>query len=44
MKTLITLLISMVGRDGVLISDFSPRTQPYDTDLVAVVELALSGQ
>ena len=34
----------LIGRDGVLISDFSPRTQPYDSDLVAAVELALGGQ
>jgi glutathione peroxidase len=31
----------LIGRDGVLISDFSPRTQPYDSDLVAAVEQAL---
>jgi glutathione peroxidase len=34
----------LIGRDGVLISDFSARTQPYDSDLVAAVELALSEQ
>ncbi|MFC1701158.1 glutathione peroxidase [Pseudomonadota bacterium] len=32
----------LVGRDGVLISDFSPRTQPYDDKLVAAIEQALS--
>lgn len=31
----------LIGRDGELISEFSPRTQPYDPDLVAAVELAL---
>jgi glutathione peroxidase len=32
----------LIGRDGVLISDFSPRTQPYDDKLVAAIEQALS--
>lgn len=31
----------LVGRDGKLISEFSPRTQPYDKDLVARIEAAL---
>jgi len=31
----------LIGRDGVLISDFSPRTQPYDEKLVAAIEQAL---
>ena len=32
----------LIGRDGQLISEFSPRTQPYAVDLVAAIELALS--
>ena len=32
----------LIGRDGELISDFSPRTQPYDEKLVAAIEQALS--
>jgi glutathione peroxidase len=31
----------LIGRDGKLISDFSPRTQPYDGKLVAAIEQAL---
>ena len=31
----------LIGRDGKLITEFSPRTQPYDENLVAAVELAL---
>ena len=31
----------LIGRDGELISEFSPRTQPYDEKLVAAVERAL---
>ena len=31
----------LIGRDGAVISDFSPRTQPYDSDLVAAIEQAL---
>jgi len=31
----------LIGRNGELISAFSPRTKPYDKDLVAAVELAL---
>lgn len=31
----------LIGRDGKLISDFSPRTQPYDGKLVAAIEKAL---
>lgn len=33
----------LIGRDGKLISEFSPRTQPYDKDLVAGIEAALGG-
>jgi glutathione peroxidase len=32
----------LIGRDGRVISDFSPRTQPYDSDLVAAIEEALA--
>jgi glutathione peroxidase len=32
----------LIGRDGKLISDFSPRTKPYDDKLVAALEQALS--
>ena len=32
----------LIGRDGELISDFSPRTKPYDDKLVAAIEQALS--
>ena len=31
----------LVGRDGKLIREFSPRTQPYDDGLVAEIEAAL---
>ena len=31
----------LIGRDGELIKEFSPRTKPYDPDLVAAIELAL---
>jgi glutathione peroxidase len=31
----------LVGRDGKVIAEFSPRTQPYDKDLVAEIEAAL---
>lgn len=31
----------LVGRDGKLVREFSPRTQPYDEDLVAAIEAAL---
>ncbi|MCW8926241.1 MAG: glutathione peroxidase [Xanthomonadales bacterium] len=31
----------LIGRDGKLISDFSPRTQPYDGKLIAAIEQAL---
>lgn len=34
----------LIGRDGVLISEFSPGTQPYDDDLVAAIEQALNGK
>ena len=31
----------LVGRDGTVIREFSPRTQPYDEELVAQIEAAL---
>ena len=31
----------LVGRDGQVITEFSPRTQPYDDKLVAEIEAAL---
>jgi glutathione peroxidase len=31
----------LIGRDGELIAEFSPRTQPYDEKLVAGIEKAL---
>ena len=31
----------LIGRDGELISQFSPRTKPYDDKLVAAIEAAL---
>lgn len=31
----------LIGRDGILVSDYSPRTQPNDDDLVAAIEQAL---
>ena len=31
----------LIGRDGEMISEFSPRTQPYDDRLVAAIESAL---
>ena len=31
----------LIGRDGELITEFSPRTQPYDEKLVAEIESAL---
>lgn len=31
----------LIGRDGQLISEFSPRTQPYDPKLVAAIDAAL---
>lgn len=33
----------LIGRDGKLISEFSPRTQPNNDDLVAAVKSALEG-
>ncbi|MGB5621428.1 MAG: glutathione peroxidase [Gammaproteobacteria bacterium] len=33
----------LIGRDGKLITQFSPRTQPDDEDLVAAIETALGG-
>jgi glutathione peroxidase len=32
----------LIGRDGRLIAEFSPRTQPYDDELVASIEGALA--
>ena len=31
----------LVGRDGTLITEFSPRTKPYDSKLIAEIEKAL---
>ncbi|MGB5353059.1 MAG: glutathione peroxidase [Woeseia sp.] len=31
----------LIGRDGKLVTQFSPRTQPYDDKLVAAIETAL---
>jgi glutathione peroxidase len=31
----------LIGRDGKVIAEFSPRTQPYDKDLLAKLEAAL---
>ena len=31
----------LIGRDGKLIAEFSPRTQPYDEKLVGAIETAL---
>ena len=32
----------LIGRDGKVITEFSPRTQPYDSELVARLEQALA--
>ena len=32
----------LIGRDGELISEFAPRTRPYDSKLVAAIEGALA--
>lgn len=32
----------LIGRDGEMISEFTPRTQPYDDELVAEIESALT--
>jgi glutathione peroxidase len=32
----------LIGRDGRLITAFSPRTKPYDQDVVTALESALS--
>jgi glutathione peroxidase len=32
----------LVGRDGKLIAEFSPRTQPYDTAVIAAIDSALA--
>lgn len=34
----------LIGRDGALVSDFSPSTKPYDDDLVAGIEQALGAE
>ena len=31
----------LVGRDGKMITEFSPRTKPYDPDVIAAIEKAL---
>ena len=31
----------LIGRDGELIAEFSPRTQPYDEKVIAAIEAAL---
>ncbi len=31
----------LIGRNGKLIAEFSPRTQPYDEDLLSAIDLAL---
>ena len=31
----------LIGRDGKFVAEFSPRTQPYDEDVVTAIELAL---
>lgn len=31
----------LIGRDGKLIAEFSPRTEPYDDDLIASIDAAL---
>lgn len=31
----------LIGRDGNLVAEFSPRTQPYDEDLVAAISAQL---
>ena len=36
-----TYEVDLVGRDGELIREFSPRTKPYDDELVAELEAAL---
>ena len=32
----------LIGRDGQLVGEFSPRTQPYDKDLLAAIKSALA--
>jgi len=34
----------LIGRDGQLVGEFSPRTKPYDAALVAAVEQALAAE
>ncbi len=34
----------LIGRDGKLIAEFSPRTQPYDAKLVSAINSALGNQ
>ncbi len=31
----------LIGRDGEVLAEFSPRTQPYDEDLIASIDAAL---
>ena len=33
----------LIGRDGAFVGEFSPRTKPYDSKLVAAIEAALAG-
>lgn len=33
----------LIGRDGKLITEFSPRTKPYNDEVVAAIESALKG-
>ncbi len=32
----------LIGRDGQLIAEFSPRTQPYDAEMLATIKAALA--
>jgi glutathione peroxidase len=34
----------LIGRDGRLVGEFSPRTKPYDEALVGAVEQALAAE
>jgi glutathione peroxidase len=34
----------LIGRDGKLVREFSPRTQPYDSELVAAIEAELAAR
>ncbi|MFK8031916.1 MAG: glutathione peroxidase [Gammaproteobacteria bacterium] len=33
----------LIGRDGKFIAEFSPRTQPYNEDVIAAIQTALKG-